>query len=234
MPQWVREGRANPSAPPTNNRPSGYQTNSGYSSLPSQEGAVRGAAPPAAPAQAPAAAAMGTPADSTPVQGVAVGGVPGAGNYGNDQGAGTTYYGAQQGNAHLPQQGNARPAQGYPPQGYPPQQGNYGPPQGAYGATETTYMVMEGPNGSFTEQQVYIHETKLGDQPCEVYCTNCHRVTMTEVEEYAGWLPWSIFAVSCICFMLPLCCVFCGPCLMDKVHICRRCKNVVGRRPACS
>lgn len=109
----------------------------------------------------------------------------------------------------------------------------------AYGAThETTYVYVEGPPGRpygyAAQQQVYIQEMMLGDLPVECFCPNCHRVAITRVEEYAGWLPWSIFAVSCICFMLPLCCVFCGPCLMDKVHTCGHCGQYIGRRPACT
>jgi len=32
----------------------------------------------------------------------------------------------------------------------------------------------------------------------------------------------------------PLCCVFCGPCLMDKHHHCGNCNAFVGRRQACT
>lgn len=196
VPQWVLEGRANPGAPRPETPPSGY------TNLPSS-----------GPSQAPAvgapyggATAVGTPVDSTTAQGVAVGGVPGANRYSNQE-PGTAPAGA---------------AYGY---------------SGAYGSTsETTYVYAEGPPGRpyGARNEVYIQEMMLGDTPCECFCPNCHRVSMTRVEEYAGWLPWSIFTVSCICFMLPLCCVFCGPCLMDKVHTCGHCGMYIGRRPACT
>mmetsp|Transcript_41857 Transcript_41857/g.78293 ORF Transcript_41857/g.78293 Transcript_41857/m.78293 type:complete len:123 (-) Transcript_41857:437-805(-) len=105
-----------------------------------------------------------------------------------------------------------------------------------YGATnpQVTGGIPGTQPGFYSSTTVLVADMSLGEEPAEIFCTRCQQITQTKVTQEPGWLPWTICLTSCLCFMLPLCCVFCGPCLMDKTHTCGHCGAFVGRHPACT